>query len=106
MIVLAGALLLVLLVRTASGRAPALTTCAAVAGVYLALLVVGAVGYAVTAGGPVVGLLFLARHATSPFVIGAALIAAPCVVLEWAVAVRAQRRVDGPAPFDRPRRPD
>jgi hypothetical protein len=103
MIVLAAALLLVVLIATAASRRPASTTAGAVAGVYLVMLVVGALSYALSSGGPLVGLLFLARHATSPFVIGAALLAAPCVLLEWLVAVRARRRDEGTQTFDRSR---
>ena len=72
-------------------------TLAAVASVYVVMLVVGGVGYAITRGELVWLLLFPARYAASPFVLGAALLAGLSIVFLWLVTVRDRRSAGRPA---------
>jgi hypothetical protein len=67
----------------------------AAAFVFVAMLVVGAVAYSVVRGNLAWLLFFPAGHATSPFVLGAAVLSALAVVVTWLL------RAGGPKPFDR-----
>lgn len=71
-------------------------TLAAAASVYIAMLLVGAIGYAVTRGETVWLLLFPARYATSPFIVGAALLAGLSIVFLWVATVRDRRSAGKP----------
>jgi hypothetical protein len=75
-------------------RALVLSTVGAVASAYLAMLIVGSIGYVFTRGDAAWFVLFAARFALSPFVIGAALLSGAAVVLAFATSAR--------APFDPP----
>lgn len=72
-------------------RSLAGATVATAASVYLLMLVVGAVGYSTTRGDLTWLVLFTARYALSPFVVGATLLSALTVVFLWAVTVRERR---------------
>lgn len=61
------------------------------ASVYVLMLLVGAVGYSVTQGNFAWLVLFTARYAVSPFIVGAALLAGLSVVFLWAVTIRERR---------------
>jgi len=66
-------------------------TVATAASVYVLMLLVGAVGYSVTQGSFTWLVLFTARYAVSPFIVGAALLAGLSVVFLWAVTIRERR---------------
>ena len=66
-------------------------TVATAASVYVLMLLVGAVGYSSTRGELTWLVLFTARYALSPFVVGAALLAGLSVVFLWAVTIRERR---------------
>ena len=66
----------------------------AVASVYLTMIVVGSLGYRLDGRENIELILFAARHATSPFFIGAALLSGAAVVLAFATS--------RPRSFDRP----
>jgi len=66
-------------------------TVATAASVYVLMLLVGAVGYSATRGELTWLVLFTARYALSPFVVGAALLAGLSVVFLWAVTIRERR---------------
>jgi hypothetical protein len=61
------------------------------ASVYALMLLVGAIGYAWTRGEAIWLILFTGRYATSPFVIGAALLADMAFIAQWAVDRRPAR---------------
>lgn len=61
------------------------------ASAYLVMLVIGAVGYAYSRHDAVWLVLFTARYAVSPFIVGAALLAGVSVIFLWAVTVRERR---------------
>jgi hypothetical protein len=71
-------------------------TVAAASSVYVVMLIVGAIGYATTRGETVWLLLFPARYATSPFIVGAALLAGFSIVFLWVVTVRDRRSAGKP----------
>lgn len=77
-------------------RALVLPVLGAVASAYLAMLVVGAIGYTFARGKAAWVLLFAADYAVSPFVIGAAALSGAAVVLAFATSARSS--------FDRPKR--
>ena len=66
-------------------------TVATAASVYVLMLLVGAVGYSSTRGELTWLVLFTARYALSPFIVGAALLAGLSVVFLWAVTIRERR---------------
>jgi hypothetical protein len=68
--------------RRASPTGPALV---AAASVYIGMLLVGAVGYTLVTADLSWFVLFIGAYAVSPFVIGAALLAAVDVVVVWAL---------------------
>ena len=61
------------------------------ASAYLVMLIIGAVGYAYSRHDAVWLVLFTARYAVSPFIVGAALLAGVSVIFLWAVTVRERR---------------
>lgn len=65
---------------------------AAAASAYVAMLVVGGIGYATTRGELLWVILFIARYAASPFMIGAALLSGGFVIAYWAVLYRSSVR--------------
>lgn len=64
---------------------------ATAASAYLAMLLVGSLGYSTARADAIWLLLFTARYALSPFVVGAALLGGLSVVFLWAVTVRERR---------------
>jgi O-antigen ligase len=74
--------------RRSSLAVPAI---AAAASAYLVMLVVGTVGYTIGTGVVAQLVLFPARHALSPYLLGTGLLAGVAVVFLWVVTVRARR---------------
>jgi hypothetical protein len=72
-------------------RHPVSTAVGTTAVAYLVMLVVGTVAYWFAHPDPMLFLLFPARYALSPFVIGAALLGGLAVVFLWVVTVRDRR---------------
>jgi len=66
-------------------------TVATAASVYVLMLLVGAIGYSANQGELTWLVLFTARYALSPFIVGAALLAGLSVVFLWAVTIRERR---------------
>ncbi|HEX7834243.1 MAG TPA: hypothetical protein VF479_02110 [Pseudolysinimonas sp.] len=79
--VIAGLLLWMVLSGTSRSRRPVFGAIAAAAGVYIAFLAVAAIGW---------NLSLVVEQALSPFVLGAAVLAAVAVVATWA-AIRSLR---------------
>jgi hypothetical protein len=77
------------LLHTPRRATPGLPAAAAVASAYAAMLVVGAVGYALVRADASWLVLFVGRYALSPFVLGAALLAGAAVIAVWAGSRRA-----------------
>ena len=75
----------VVLVRMPRRASPFRAALAAGASAYIVLLLVGSLGYAASRGEGVWVLLFAARYAGSPFLIGAAVLASAAVVGFWAM---------------------
>jgi hypothetical protein len=73
---------------------------AAVASAYLAMLVVGTIGYWVGHGALAWLVIFPARYALSPFVIGAAVLSGAAVLFLWLVTVRDRRSAASPIGHD------
>jgi len=64
----------------------ALALAGSVASAYLAMIIIGSVGFRLGGRDNIELLLFAARHATSPFFIGAALLSGVAVVLAFATS--------------------
>ena len=78
----------VALVRAQGRAAPWPTALGSAASSCVLILVAGGIGYMVTKGQPIWALLFAARYAGSPFVIGAAALSAAVVIALWFVEPR------------------
>jgi Family of unknown function (DUF6121) len=76
-------------------RSLAFVTVATAASVYLAMLIVGTIGYWFGRGALAWLVLFPARYALSPFVWGPAALAGVAVIFLWLVSVRGRRTGDG-----------
>ena len=88
MVAVACAATFVALVRTQSRAAPWATAVVAAASAYALMLVAGGLAYMVTRGELIWALLFAARYAVSPFVVGAAVLTAVIVIALWFVVPR------------------
>lgn len=80
----------VVLVRMPRRPSPFRAAFAAGASAYIVLLLVGSLGYAVSRGELIWVLLFAARYAGSPFLIGAAVLSVAVVVGFWALSPQAR----------------
>ncbi|PRY67545.1 hypothetical protein B0I08_106152 [Glaciihabitans tibetensis] len=76
------------LVRTAGRTTPWGASAAAVASVFVIMILVGGLGFAWAQGEPVWLLIYAAQQASSPFVIAAALLSGAIVLSLWAVSSR------------------
>jgi hypothetical protein len=83
---------LVALLRPPRRRAPWPAALETALGVYLTMIVAGAIGYAWDRGELIWLVLFAAREAASPFVISAAVLAGLFAVAFWAVSDRTPSR--------------
>jgi len=73
------------LLRVRQRKSPTGPALVAAASVYIGMLLVGAVGYTLVTADLSWFVLFIGAYATSPFVIGAALLAAVDVLVVWAL---------------------
>jgi len=76
------------LLRVRNSRGPTVPALVAAASVYIGMLLVGAVGYTLVTADLSWFVLFVGAYAVSPFVIGAALLAAVDVLVVWALTRR------------------
>jgi len=88
MVLGAAVVTLVALLRVRSRRSPAGAGLAAAASVYVVMLAIGAVGYAIVRADVSWLVLFVGAYALSPFVLGAAVLSGLVVVGVWAVTRR------------------
>ena len=78
----------VALLRVRSRVPPTVAALVSVASVYVAMLIIGAVGYAIIRADASWLVLFVGAYALSPFVLGAALLSGVAVVAVWAATRR------------------
>lgn len=76
------------LLRVRQRKSPTVPALVAAASVYIGMLLVGAVGYTLVTADLSWFVLFIGAYAISPFVIGAALLAAVDVLVVWALTHR------------------
>jgi len=88
MVLGAAVVTLVALLRVRSRRSPTGAGLAAAASVYVVMLAIGAVGYAIVRADVSWLVLFVGAYALSPFVLGAAVLSGLVVVGVWAVTRR------------------
>ena len=80
---------LVALLRVGGRPSPTGQALVSVASVYVVMLAIGAVGYALVRADVAWLVLFVGSYALSPFLIGAALLSGLAVLAVWALAKRA-----------------
>ena len=88
MVLGAGVVTLVALLRVRRQKSPTVAGLSAAASVYIVVLVIGAVGYAAIRADVSWLVLFVGSYALSPFVLGAAVLSGLTVVGLWAVSRR------------------
>ena len=76
------------LLRVSDRKSPTWPALVAAASVYIGMLLVGSVGYTLVTADLTWFVLFIGAYAISPFVIGAALLAALDVLVVWALTHR------------------
>jgi hypothetical protein len=79
----------VALLRVRARKSPTAAALVSVASVYVVMLAIGALGYAIIRADVSWLVLFVGAYALSPFVVGAALLSGVAVVAVWAATRRA-----------------
>jgi hypothetical protein len=79
----------VALLRVRARSAPTVASLVAAASVYVVMLAIGAIGYALIRADASWLVLFVGAYALSPFVLGAALLSGVAVVAVWAATRKA-----------------